>query len=224
MTCSTCSRSIADGSRFCPYCGSTQAPPADAVAPPAPPTASDVLGGLVATSVLPRAQAPPRTPTPAPPSPSGRTSQYGTIQLLPNERELASVRGSQFEVALTDARVVSRETSFGGDAEWSIPLAHVDSVFVGTSRRSWLLVGSFVLGGYSVYSLDSGLPMIPLLGAVLLFTLWWFLARRGAVITSTSGQTKIALSAGAAGLDAVTDFVAAVNGEVARRGQYGGRP
>lgn len=56
MTCASCRRDIADGSNFCPYCGTTQTPPsAGAVTPGssvAPEVSADAMGGVRSTPAL----------------------------------------------------------------------------------------------------------------------------------------------------------------------------
>ena len=128
------------------------------------------------------------------------------IQLLQDEQELASVRGGNYEVVLTDWRAVAKGTSLGADSEQVIPLDSVDSLFVGTSRNNlFLLLGVLFAVGFF------GVQEVALLAlATLMFALWWFLAKRGAQIISRSGKTIITLEAARTNFEAVTQFVMVV--------------
>ena len=67
MFCNQCGANIADGSKFCPHCGTKfadAAPPASAVTPPPPPP-----GGATQPSPSASAQIPPLTPRPPAPVP-----------------------------------------------------------------------------------------------------------------------------------------------------------
>lgn len=128
------------------------------------------------------------------------------MRMLPQEELLASVRGTNYQVALTNWRVVSRGESLGATVEQIIPLESVDSVFVGTSRYNVLLYWGIatLIGGFAVRSM--GLFAV----TAILFALWWLLAKRGAQIISRSGKTVIVLHTTGGDGEAVTQFVSAV--------------
>ena len=65
MTCVSCQRNIADGSKFCPYCGSVQ--PDSARVAPSPPAPADVLPPVGAGAPAP-------LPSGLPPGPSQRAT------------------------------------------------------------------------------------------------------------------------------------------------------
>lgn len=128
------------------------------------------------------------------------------MRMLPQEELLASVRGTNYEVALTNWRVVSRGESLGATVEQIIPLESVDSVFVGTSRYNLLLYLGIatLIGGLAVSSMGV------LVVAALLCALWWLLAKRGAQIISRSGKAVIVLQGTGGVGEAVSQVVSAM--------------
>ncbi len=128
------------------------------------------------------------------------------IDLLPGERELARASGRTYEVVLTDQRVVSKGRALGEEAEQVILLRSIDSLEVGGTRNPFFLAAAAVCGISSL----SGQVWLALAGAVVFVGLWWFRPRRGARITSHSGQTTITLHASRGHMGAVTQFATAV--------------
>lgn len=203
VPCSTCGAPLDADAKFCTTCGS-KTPPVQEVVRPAPPVIST-------RPVEPEPRRPDTMRMDTVRTDGGTTR--GGIVLLPHESVLASCSGAGYEVVLTDCRVVSRGSTLGSSAESMIPLAHLDSVFIGRDRKIGLLIlGALALLG-GLYTQEPTILFV----AALFLGLWWFLARTGALFISASGHTKIALAAGATGIAAVTDFVTAVATEVARR-------
>lgn len=135
------------------------------------------------------------------------------IELLPGEAIVAKAKSANYEVALTNWRIVARGSSLGADAEQTIPLDCVDSFFIGTARKSILLFLGIAVSVAFLILKEELLVVV----AIALLVAWWFFAERGAQIISRSGKTVIGLMATGPRLDSVTQFLAAVQNALRER-------
>jgi hypothetical protein len=128
---------------------------------------------------------------------------------LKNEKEIASVKGANVSVSLTNKRIISTIGSDNSGEIRTIPLENLDSVAFRSSHYVVLLVLGIIAILYGLvlrsnHNSDStGLIII----GGLFFASWWFTRKVGAFIYSLSGKNEIFISASARNKKAIIDFL-----------------
>jgi len=131
------------------------------------------------------------------------------MKQLKDEIEIATVKGENTSVLLTNKRIVAVMGSENSGETKFIPLDNLDSIAFTSNQYLILLVLGIVIGAYGLilnsnHNSDAYLYIVI---GVLLLAGWWFTRKVGAFIYSLSGNNVIFIGASASNRTAIIDFL-----------------